>query len=228
MQHQNPATYLFRAVLSCKRCLSCADFSPDSDQNTSSLEEALLWIHIWVKNVLMLGLFQLLSSPDVNWWTVDYCDVFIRLSFWRHPFTAEHPLLRHISTNLMKKQTHPDLECPEDEWIFRRFSFLAEVFLSVPERKVMSAKAHGVLILVLCSSECRAVRMWCRSVSARSSNTTRRFAWLLFRCTSWHSAPNKRRKSRWNTSSECLTFMSVLTIIKGVVQTTNQIVWSWF
>ncbi len=27
---------------------------------------------------------------DVNW--VDYCDVFIRLSFWRHPFTPEHPL----------------------------------------------------------------------------------------------------------------------------------------
>ncbi len=25
---------------------------------------------------------------------MDYCDVFIRLSFWRHPFTAEHPLLR--------------------------------------------------------------------------------------------------------------------------------------
>ncbi len=43
----------------------------------------------------MLDLFQLLSSPDVNWWTVDYCDVFIRLSFWRHPFTAEHPLMRH-------------------------------------------------------------------------------------------------------------------------------------
>ncbi len=26
------------------------------------------------------------------------------LSFWRHPFTAEHPLLRHISPNLMKTQ----------------------------------------------------------------------------------------------------------------------------
>ncbi len=26
---------------------------------------------------------------------MDYCDVFIRLSFWRHPFTAEHRLLRH-------------------------------------------------------------------------------------------------------------------------------------
>ncbi len=82
----------FRAVLSCKRCLIWADFSPDSDQNTSSLEEELLWTRIWVKNILMLDLFQLLSSPDDNWWTVDYCDVFIRLSFWRHPFTAEHPL----------------------------------------------------------------------------------------------------------------------------------------
>ncbi len=49
-------------------CLvNAADFSPDSDQNTVSLEEEL-WF-IWVKNVLMLGLFQFLSSPDVNWWT---------------------------------------------------------------------------------------------------------------------------------------------------------------
>ncbi len=28
----------------------------------------------------------------MDWSAVDYCDVFIRLSFWRHPFTAEHPL----------------------------------------------------------------------------------------------------------------------------------------
>ncbi len=28
----------------------------------------------------------------MDWSGVDYCDVFIRLSFWRHPFTAEHPL----------------------------------------------------------------------------------------------------------------------------------------
>ncbi len=39
------------------------------------------------------------------------------LSFWRHPFTADHPLLRHISTNLMKKQTHPDLGWSEGEHI---------------------------------------------------------------------------------------------------------------
>ncbi len=24
---------------------------------------------IWVKSILMMDLFQLLSSPDVNWWT---------------------------------------------------------------------------------------------------------------------------------------------------------------
>ncbi len=36
---------------------------------------------------------------------MDYCDVFIRLSFWRHPFTAETLMQRHISLNLMKKQT---------------------------------------------------------------------------------------------------------------------------
>ncbi len=59
----------FRAVLSCKRCLIWADFCPDSDQNTSSLEEEILWTRIWVINILMLDLFQLLSSPDVNWWT---------------------------------------------------------------------------------------------------------------------------------------------------------------
>ncbi len=28
------------------------------------------------------------------------------LSFWRHPFTADHPLLSYISPNLMKKRTH--------------------------------------------------------------------------------------------------------------------------
>ncbi len=84
--------------------------------------------------VLMMDLFQLFSSPDVNWWTgVDYCDVFIRLSFWRHPFTAEHPLLRHwcISPNLMKKQTHLHLECLKGEDIFSKCSFLCAMGLPI-------------------------------------------------------------------------------------------------
>ncbi len=75
--------------LACKRCLICAYFSPDSDHTTFSMEKALLLIkdsyfsqkqQFEVKNVLMLDLFQLLSSQDVNWWTGVVwitCDVFI-------------------------------------------------------------------------------------------------------------------------------------------------------
>ncbi len=65
----------------------------DESRCTFSLEEELLWI---IDSYFLMDLFQLLSSPDDNCWTVDYCDVFISLSFWRHPFTAEHPLLRHV------------------------------------------------------------------------------------------------------------------------------------
>ncbi len=38
---------------------------------------------------------------------MDYCDVFIRLSFWRHPFTsiAETLMKCYISPDLMKNQT---------------------------------------------------------------------------------------------------------------------------
>ncbi len=68
-----------------------------------------LWMHILAGseglklNTLMMDFFQLLSSPDVNWWTgvlwitcgLLWCFYqLFGLSFWWHPFTAEHPLLR--------------------------------------------------------------------------------------------------------------------------------------
>ncbi len=116
---------------------------------------------------LFLTNTHLLSSPDDNWWTVDYCDVFIRLSFWRHPFTAEHPLTLiltapihrrasiaetlmqwHISPNLMKKQTHLHLGWPEGEYIFGSiiplkafFSLL--VFLSPAPRLIHSSDQYS-------------------------------------------------------------------------------------
>ncbi len=40
--HPHICLELFWTVLSCKQCLICADFSPDSDQMTLPLEEALL------------------------------------------------------------------------------------------------------------------------------------------------------------------------------------------
>ncbi len=76
-----------------------------------------------VKNVLMMDLFQLLSSPDVNWWTgvvwitcgLLWCFYqLFGLSFWRHPFTAEHPLEAPV-----KKQN-----LPTSQYIFSKYSFM--------------------------------------------------------------------------------------------------------
>ncbi len=115
--HQNPPIYWFRAVLACKRCWIWADFSPDSDKTTFSLKKAVIWIvdiryisnNLKLNSVLMMLLFlpnmQLFTSQDVNglmvngvWWTgvvwiiVMFYQLF-GLSIWRHPFTAEHPLV---------------------------------------------------------------------------------------------------------------------------------------
>ncbi len=62
----------------------------------------------------MLDVCQVLSSPDVIWWTVDYCDVFIS----SHS-DGTHSLMQWcISPNLMKKQTHPNPGWTEDEDIY--------------------------------------------------------------------------------------------------------------
>ncbi len=101
-----------------------------------------LWTQILVENVLMLDLFQLLSSEDVNWWTgvvwitcgLLWCFYqLFGLSFWRHPFTAEHPLRRHwcnaIFLQIWWRKTHLHLGCPEGEHIFMKCSFLDELYL---------------------------------------------------------------------------------------------------
>ncbi len=101
---------LFWTVFACKRCLICADFSLDSDQMTFSMKEALSWIEDYlswkqrfeVKNGLMdafLTNTHIFPSQDINWWTGVTCGLLwcfyqlFGLSFWRHPFTAEDPLL---------------------------------------------------------------------------------------------------------------------------------------
>ncbi len=94
-----------------KQCLICAYFSPDLDETTLSLEEAMLWSGILArsnglkfKNVFMylfLTNTELLASQDVNWrngvvWIICGLWCFYQLfglSFWRHPFTADDPLV---------------------------------------------------------------------------------------------------------------------------------------
>ncbi len=94
-----------------------------------------LWTRIWVKNILMLDLFQLLSSQDVNWWTgVVWIVVMFLSAVWTLILTApihcrasiaETLMQWHISTNLMKKQTHRNLGWPEMSTLSAHF----EVFL---------------------------------------------------------------------------------------------------
>jgi len=91
--------------------LICADLS-DSEQTT--FFKALLWIHILVKNILMMDLFQLFTSPDVNWWTgVVWIIVMLLSAVWTLILTAPIHCRASIGETvmqcyiyLMKKQTH--------------------------------------------------------------------------------------------------------------------------
>ncbi len=79
------------------------------------------------KKILLLDLFQLLSSEDVNWWTGVVwitCGLWCFYQLFGLILTApihcrasisEQVMQCYISTNLMKKQTHPNLEQPEGE-----------------------------------------------------------------------------------------------------------------
>ncbi len=89
-QHSSPSVIIWRREnnysLEIFSLVNAADFSSRTLYHWGVIMDYGLY-GILVKYVLKLDLSQLSSSPDVNWWTVDYCDVFIRLSFWRHPFT---------------------------------------------------------------------------------------------------------------------------------------------
>ncbi len=58
------------------------------------------WL-LWIMDMLMLDLTHLLSSPDVNWWII-----VMFLSDSHSDGTHSLPLLRHISTNLMKEHSY--------------------------------------------------------------------------------------------------------------------------
>ncbi len=82
-------------------CLvNAADFSPDSVQNTFSLEQELLWI---IDSYFLMDLFHLLSSPDDNWWTA----LILTAPIHCRASIDETLMQRHISPN--KKQAHPNL-----------------------------------------------------------------------------------------------------------------------
>ncbi len=135
--HQHISLKLIWTVFSCKLCLICAYFSPDSDEMTFFNEE----INI---TVLFLTNMQIFTSQDIinglEWCglLVDYCDVFISCldshsdgthSLQRIHCWAGDGMLHFSKSVLMKKQTPLHLGWPEAEYIFSKFSFLSELFL---------------------------------------------------------------------------------------------------
>ncbi len=84
---------------------SIGEFWYERTTVTLSLVEALLLHSLKLKslNDIFVSNIQHFSSEDINWWTgvvwitcgILWCFYqLFGLSFWRHPFTAEHPLLR--------------------------------------------------------------------------------------------------------------------------------------
>ncbi len=70
------------------------------------------------------------GQKQENALTLDLCD----LSFWRHPFTAENPLVRKWSnTKIIQicsdQETNSSTSWPEGEYIFSKLIFLGELFL---------------------------------------------------------------------------------------------------
>ncbi len=116
-----------------KLCLICAFlFSPDLDEITFSLDKTIL--------CMFLTNMQLFISQDINWWTsvvwitcgLLWCFYqLFGLSFWRHPFTAEDPLVRKwCNATFLQICSHE--ETNPTSWkdlIFSKFSFLGQLFL---------------------------------------------------------------------------------------------------
>ncbi len=95
--HHHIYLKLIWTVVTCKQCLICAYFSPESD-NFFTGENNIIYCILAVRNSLKLK--KLFASQDVNWYTGVVwitCELlwfFYQLfELWRHPFTAEDPLV---------------------------------------------------------------------------------------------------------------------------------------
>ncbi len=88
----NNASSSEKSVLVWIRREICTDAKTAQNKHVSGF-----WCERWQKMLFFTGgsVIMYYGFHKMLIYVVDYCDVFIRLSFWRHPFTAEHPLLRH-------------------------------------------------------------------------------------------------------------------------------------
>ncbi len=105
------------------RCVPISPRTLNKNQYTTSLTHSKLYDLLSSIMDLFLTNMQLFTSQDVNRWTgvlwitcgLLWCFYqLFGLSFWRHPFTAEDPLVSEWSVP-MKKQTPLNLGWPEGE-----------------------------------------------------------------------------------------------------------------
>ncbi len=158
-----------------------------------------LWTYIEVKNVLMMDLFELLSSPDVNWWTgVVWIIVMFLSAVWTLILTApihcrasiaETLMQWHISPNLMKKQTHLNLGLPEGEDIFSQFSFfgwtiaLKIITISLPYLILISLWLDVSCVMIIWPTRWFLTRCWSfsrvlnESITSVCCHVTVRLVW---------------------------------------------------
>ncbi len=88
------------------------------------IHKAILWTHDSYFNLkqrlnagfVQVSLLQMITDG------LEYCDVYIKLSFWRHPFTAEHPLLRHFSKP--EEETHSSWSRMHRGWALLQHIFM--------------------------------------------------------------------------------------------------------
>ncbi len=100
----------------------------------------------WSVHITLLIQISIFSIEKAIIWIVDFglewisCGLLwcfhqlFRLSFWRHPFTAEDPLVSKwcnakVLQICSREETRLLLELPEVVYIFRKFSFLIELLL---------------------------------------------------------------------------------------------------
>ncbi len=132
---------LFWIVFACKQCLICAYSLLIQTKHLLHWKKAILWIEdLQFIIALMMDLFlrnrQIFASQDIID-GLEWCGLLmdivmflsaVGLSFWRHPFTAEDPLVsKWCNATFLQiwwRKHYLHLGWPEGEYNFNKLKFL--------------------------------------------------------------------------------------------------------
>ncbi len=115
LSHQNPPTYFFRTVFTCKSFLICAYFSPDWDEMTFHLRKHYFGYrtHMKLKHLndgFVSYKHTSFHLQDVNWWTgVAWIIVMFLSAVWTLILTAPIHCRGSIGELVMQWYIYPSL-----------------------------------------------------------------------------------------------------------------------